>query len=56
VAEGVVDAWRRGEQGAPARYTATEARFDAAGLDLSRPWLGPGGVDPFNQPQQAKLP
>jgi hypothetical protein len=56
MAEGIVDAWRRGEQGAPARYDATEARFAAAGLDLGRPWLGPGGVDPFNLPQQAKLP
>jgi HopA1 effector protein family len=56
MAEGIVDAWRRGEQGAPARYAATEARFAAADLDLKRPWLGPGGVDPFNQPQQAKLP
>jgi hypothetical protein len=56
VAEGIVDAWRRGDQGAPARYAATEARFAAADLDLKRPWLGPGGVDPFNQPQQAKLP
>jgi HopA1 effector protein family len=56
MAEGIVDAWRRGEQGAPARYAATEGRFAAAGLDLKRPWIGPGGVDPFAQPQQAKLP
>jgi hypothetical protein len=56
MAEGIVDAWRRGEQGAPARYAATEARFAAAGLDLRRPWLGPGGVDPFSQPQKPKLP
>jgi hypothetical protein len=55
-AEGIVDAWRRGEQGAPGRYAATQARFAAAGLDLKRPWLGPGGVDPFDQAQQAKLP
>jgi HopA1 effector protein family len=56
MAGGIVDAWRRGEQGAPARYAATEARFAAASLDLKRPWTGPGGVDPFDQPQQAKLP
>ena len=55
-AEGIVEAWRRGEQGASARYAATEARFIAAGLDLKRPWLGPGGVDPFGPPQQPKLP
>ena len=30
-AEGIVDAWRRGEQSAPARYAATEARFAAGG-------------------------
>jgi hypothetical protein len=56
MAEGIVDAWRRGEQGALARYAATEARFAAADLDLKRPWLGPGGVDPFGPPQQPKLP
>ena len=57
MAEGIVDAWRRGEQErASALCRNVEARFAAAGLDLRRPWLGPGGVDPFNQPQQAKLP
>jgi hypothetical protein len=56
MAEGIVDAWRRGEQGALARYAATEARFAVADLDLKRPWLGPGGVDPFGPPQQPKLP
>jgi hypothetical protein len=56
MAEGIVDAWRRGEQDAQARYVATEARFVAADLDLKRPWLGPGGVDPFGPPQQPKLP
>jgi hypothetical protein len=55
-AEGIVDAWRQGEQKAPARVAAVEARFAAAGLDLSRPWLGPGGVDPFVAPQPARLP
>jgi hypothetical protein len=56
MAEGIVDAWRRGEQDAQARYVATEARFVAADLDFKRPWLGPGGVDPFGSPQQPKLP
>jgi len=56
MAEGIFDAWRRGEQGAPARYAPTEAHFAAAGLDLKRPWLGPGDVDPFGPPQQPKLP
>jgi hypothetical protein len=55
-AEGIVDAWRQGEQKAPARLAAVEARFVAAGLDLSRPWLGPSGVDPFMAPLPARLP
>ncbi len=56
VAEGIVDAWRQGEQKASARLAAVEARFAAAGLDFSRPWIGPTGVDPFIQPQPARLP
>jgi hypothetical protein len=55
-AEGIVDAWRQGEQKASKRYAAVEARFASVGLDLSRPWLGPSGVDPFVPPPQAKLP
>jgi hypothetical protein len=55
-AEGIVDAWRQGEQKTPARLAAVEARFAAAGLDLSRPWLGPNGHDPFQIPQPARLP
>ena len=30
--------------------------FSAAGLDFRRPWLGPGGVDPFTTPERARLP
>ena len=56
VAEGIVDAWRQGDQKTPGRLAAVEARFAAAGLDLSRPWLGPTGVDVFAPPQEAKLP
>ena len=55
-AEGIVDAWRQGEQTALARLTAVEGRFAAAGLDLSRPWLGASGVDPFATPHPARLP
>ncbi len=55
-AEGVVDAWRQGEQASPARLAAVKARFANAGLDIARPWLSPSGVDPFEHPQKAKLP
>jgi len=56
VAEGVVDAWRQGEQSAIARLAAVTTRFAGAGLDLARPWLGPTGVDPFERPQIVRLP
>jgi hypothetical protein len=49
-AEGIVDAWRSGRQDIPARLEAVRARFTAAGLDLSRPYLGPGGTDVFMIP------
>jgi hypothetical protein len=55
-AEGIVDAWRQGEQGAAARLAAISGRFRGEGLDLERPWLGPNGVDPFEVPQTARLP
>jgi hypothetical protein len=56
VAEGIVDAWREGSQDVPTRLATTAARFAAAGLDLTRPWLGPGGVDLFNLPEPPRLP
>jgi hypothetical protein len=55
-AEGIVDAWREESQDVQARLAATEARFAAAGLDLNRPWLGPGGLDLFILPNGATLP
>jgi hypothetical protein len=55
-AEGIVDAWRRGEQGVAARLPAIAKRFSGEGLDLERPWIGPSGVDPFELPQPARLP
>jgi len=56
-AEGIVDAWRQGgEQETFKRMAAVAARFAAAGLDLQRPWVGPGGVDPFTMPEPARLP
>ena len=55
-AEGIVDAWRDGKQDLPARLRAVAARFAAAGLDLARPYLGPGCVDLFFPPEKARLP
>jgi hypothetical protein len=56
VAEGIVDAWRDGKQDVPLRLGAVAARFAAAGLDLTRPYLGPSGVELFLLPEQARLP
>jgi hypothetical protein len=55
-AEGIVDAWRAGSQDLAARHAAVAARFIVAGLDLARPYLGPGGVDPFELPQRVLVP
>jgi hypothetical protein len=54
-AEGIVDAWRNGVQDASARIRTVTARFAAAGLDLTRPWLGAGARDQFELPQSARL-
>ena len=54
-AEGIVDAWLRGEQAVQARLAAVTARFAAAGLDVSRPWLGPNGVDLFQVPEPVRI-
>jgi len=54
-AEGIVDAWRAGDQKSAARFAAVSARFALAGLDLARPWLGPSGVDLFDIPEPARL-
>jgi HopA1 effector protein family len=56
VAEGIVDAWRAGKNTSPARVAAVAARFSAAGLDLARPYLGPGWCDVFSPPSPAHLP
>jgi hypothetical protein len=55
-AEGIVDAWRDGKDDVPARMRAVVARYAAAGLDLARPYLGPGWVDLFSPPAPARLP
>jgi hypothetical protein len=56
VAEAIVGAWRQGAFDASARIAAVTARFAAASLDLTRPWLGVGGCDPFELPPSARLP
>jgi hypothetical protein len=55
-AEGIVDAWREGKQGASARLTAASARFATAGLDITRPYLGAGWVDLFSLPAPPAFP
>jgi hypothetical protein len=55
-AEGIVDAWREGRQDASARLTAAAARFAAAGLDITRPYLGAGWIDLFSVPASPRLP
>jgi HopA1 effector protein family len=55
-AEGIVDAWREGKQDAAARLKAAAARFATAGLDITRPYLGPGWVDLFSLPASPRFP
>ena len=55
-AQGIVDAWRLGSQDVSARLAAAAARFAEAGLDLARPYLGPGAADLFDLPEPARLP
>jgi hypothetical protein len=54
-AEGIVDAWRESKQDVPARLTAVAARFAAAGLDITRPYLGAGWADLFSLPISPRL-
>lgn len=54
-AEGIVGAWREQRDDLPARLKAVATRFAAAGLDLSRPWLGAGWVDLFALPAEPHL-
>jgi hypothetical protein len=44
-AEGIVDAWSRGEQSGAARLAAIAAAFTRAGCDLDRPYLSPASAD-----------
>jgi len=45
VAEGVVDAWQRGDQSSAGRIAAIDARFTASGFSLQQPHLSPASVD-----------
>jgi HopA1 effector protein family len=55
-AEGIVEAWQNGRQGTASRLVAVAGRFAGAGLDLARPYLGPGGVDLFQVAEPAMMP
>ncbi len=44
-AEGIVDAWIKGDQSVEARRDAARARFAMNGLDLDHPYLSYGSVD-----------
>jgi hypothetical protein len=45
LAEGIVDAWKNGDQSPPTRADAVRQRFAANGLDLDRPHLNAGSAD-----------
>jgi serine/threonine protein kinase len=48
IAEGVVDAWTKGQQSVEARLDATGRRFMAEGISLALPYLNPGSEDIYN--------
>jgi hypothetical protein len=51
VAEGIVDAWLRGQRSTSANLQGIRARFEAKGLSLDKPYLNAGSVDVFDPPQ-----
>jgi hypothetical protein len=48
IAEGIVDAWTKGQQGMEARLHATERSFMSEGFSLATPHLNPGSEDIYN--------
>lgn len=48
VAEGLIQAWARGQHGEAERMNALDAQFASAGLSLDQPWLNPASVDIFD--------
>jgi HopA1 effector protein family len=54
-AEGLIEAWQRGDERREARLMAVAKRFAAGGLDVARPWLGPGAADQLFLPAAARL-
>ncbi|HEY7389096.1 MAG TPA: T3SS effector HopA1 family protein [Bryobacteraceae bacterium] len=48
VAEGLINAWARGQHMEADRMSALDAQFASAGLSLDRPWLNPASVDIFD--------
>src|SRR5438552_7494848 len=44
-AEGIVEAWQRGDQSATGRLAAITSQFTKAGFNLDRPYLSPSSTD-----------
>lgn len=55
VAEGIVDAWLRDECSAATGLRYIQARFEARGLSLDKPYLNAGSVDVYDPPQPAGI-
>jgi hypothetical protein len=54
-AEGIVDAWQRGDQSAEGRLRAIAARFTQNGCRLELPHLGAGSVDLEDVPREVEF-
>jgi hypothetical protein len=54
-AEGVVEAWRAGDQSAEGRMRAVAGRFGVNNMRLDRPYQNPGSQDSFDVPGQLAL-
>jgi hypothetical protein len=54
VADGLLDAARRGSNNAPARVAMIAERFAEAGLDVARPWLGAGSRQRYTWPREPR--
>jgi len=54
-AEGIVDAWQRGDQSPEGRIRAIAARFTQNGCKLELPHLGAGSVDLDDVPREVEF-
>jgi hypothetical protein len=55
VAEGIVNAWRRGDQSVEGRLRAIGERFKQDGMDLARPHLSAGSVELTQVPHEVEF-